>query len=117
MKQITKANKDYSKNAKVIAAVENLLSSLNSTNEIGDFRWVTRWNGRNRNLIADQWGTLDLIDFQSEDERNNYGVTVWEHDGDLFAVPGFTYDGDWTGRSVDGQFFTVVDGKPVIDED
>lgn len=117
MKQLTKANKDYTKNAKVVAAVKHLLSELNRTADLEEgrhFQWGTRYN----NLVASRWGALDLIDFQSETEADNYGVVIFEHNGDLFPVPGFAADMGWTGRSVNGQYYTVgADEKPIIEED
>jgi hypothetical protein len=120
MKQLTQDGQDYSKNAKVVAAVDAFITDLNNGAEPVEgrhFRWATRWNGAKRDLRAGKWGTIALIDGEAETEQNNYGLVVWSHKGELFIVPSFAEDG-WTGRNANGIFYTVDDNEqPVVEQD
>jgi hypothetical protein len=110
MKQLTTANKVASKLA--AAAVDTFIRDLNSTADLSEVTSHFRWFSRTH-IAADAYGRLALVDLA---DGGDYGLTVWAHKGDTFVVPGFA-DETWTGRSTNGQFFTVgADEKPVIEE-
>jgi hypothetical protein len=102
MKKLTKANTNYARNIKINEAVAKFLKSLNA---FEPRRWAVT-------LYTDNYGDLGLID--SED-GSNYGVKVYESNGDTFIVPGFA-DETWNGTSLKGQDYSIdaLTEKPVL---
>ena len=111
MKKLTKVNTNYANSLKINEALgffRNQLMLNNGDTNYDDRRW-------HFTLYTDKYGRFGCIDTQDNDA--NYGVELYEHNGDIFFVPGFA-DETWMGTSLKGQSYEVneMTGKPVIVE-
>jgi hypothetical protein len=106
MKTITKPNTNYRNSLKINEAIAFFRTLINEQQE--DRFLVT--------LHTNQYGEFHLYDGEDEDGNADYGLSVYEHKGDIFFVPGFA-DETWSGVSLKGQDYTIsAEMKPIICE-
>ena len=134
MQKLTRANKDYSKNAKVAQLWSEFVVELN--NEIlaeakatGQVAFgLGRWGAEQKKvgkvymnvLKTDNFGSLPLISYRrdEEDYGMDYGLEIWEDEsGDIFWVMSSELgDETWSNTSRNGRSYYVhgETGVPVV---
>lgn len=59
-------------------------------------------------------GTIIVVGQQGDE----HGVTVWTDGADFFATPDWMLDwadGEWSGLSANGQYFTINNCEPMVE--
>jgi len=134
MQKLTRANKDYSKNAKIVALWSEFVTNLNleilaEANATGQVAFdLGCWGAEEKKtgkvytkiLKTDNFGNLPLISYRrdEEDYGQDYGMEIWEDEtGDVFwAMSSNLGDESWSGTSRNGKdyYMNAETGKPVV---